>query len=249
MTLVSGGALGRTLSEKTENRGKTGFSSAWAVAGENRMDPASFFSSGQKEDDVLFCCPIQDSSLSECVRGKEGNVPLQEEDRLFDEELSAKDVLSGKETMDDKGNREEITPDRIFSRFRNEPGAVHMRIPKFLLRIGGKMLAGEGEADEEDTMTAELISHIDNLRILVLEDCSRKVRHDFVRMASRMDPKAFERILQVKDDEDKVDIWVKGDKGLISEAVFAVGGEDCVLLHFKGEFREKDLGRLMEMKN
>lgn len=252
MALFSSIVVGRTLLQKPENRKETGFSSAWAAAGQDGMDSVSLSPFGEKAQDTVVRRLTEETSVSEDGWGQEKEHLLPEENDAFGNGQRADGISSDKQKAmapeNGKGSRG-ITPDRIFARFRHEPGAIHMRIPKFLLRMGEKAMAESGETDEEDKMSAELINSIDNLRILVLEDCSRKVQRDFIRMSSRMDLKGFEKILQVKDDEDKVDIWVKGNNGVIGEAVFVIGGDDCVLLHFKGEFREEDLGRLMEMKN
>lgn len=223
MALASSVVIGRTLSEKSGKMPEAEFSSLLLATGQDTIGMVS----STQEQPVEFL--LQEEEVPENIEtvAEKGSVRKEEKVRKS------------------KG----VTPDRIFKRFKREPGAIHMRIPKFLLSIGSKAIAEDGDMDEEDKMAVDLINNIDHMRILVLEDCSKKVQRNFIRMTSHMDIKGFERVMQVKDGEDKVDILIKEGKGVIREALFVIGGSDCVLLHFKGRFRVEDLDRLMKMKD
>lgn len=250
MALASSVVIGRSLSGKTENTVETGESLVLMAAGQDTVGsaPSLILGDGAGSDTTNHSRTDDEISvLEDILQVQEGKFLLQEDEVPDDMALDMDQETWVKEKRVRKSRG--VTPDRIFKRFKREPGAVHMRIPKFLLSIGSKAIAEDGNWDEEDKMAAELINNIDNMRILVLEDCSRKVQRSFIRMTSHMDIKGFERVMQVKDGGDKVDILIKESKGVIREAIFVIGGSDCVLLHFKGKFRVEDLNQLMKMKD
>lgn len=250
MALASSVVIARTISGKTENAVDTGKSLVLMAAGQDTIgsDPSLSLGDGNGVDTTIHSRTDDEISvLEDILQVQDGEFLLQEDEVPDDMVL---DMDQGSLDKERKVRRSRgVTPDRIFKRFRREPGAIHMRIPKFLLSIGSKAIAEDGDMDEEDKMAVELINNIDNMRILVLEDCSKKVQRSFIRMTSHMDIKGFERVMQVKDGGDKVDILVKESKGVIREAIFVIGGSDCVLLHFKGKFRVEDLNQLMKMKD
>lgn len=248
MAMASSVVIARTLSGKTGNAVDTGESLVLMAAGQDTVGSVPSLILGNGVDTTSHSRTDDEISVLENILQAQDGEFLLQEDEVPDDMVLDMDQGS----LDKEGNSRRsrgVTPDRIFKRFRREPGAIHMRIPKFLLSIGSKAIAEDGDMDEEDKMAVELINNIDNMRILVLEDCSKKVQRSFIRMTSHMDIKGFERVIQVKDGGDKVDILVKESKGVIREAIFVIGGSDCVLLHFKGKFQVEDLNQLMKMKD
>lgn len=69
--------------------------------------------------------------------------------------------------------------DSIFSDYKDEPHAEVTVVPRLLLKLGTGM-AKMGMDDKDDRQALNLVSKINSIRILDLDDCSREVKQRFL---------------------------------------------------------------------
>lgn len=126
----------------------------------------------------------------------------------------------------------------IFREFGKEKNAECVIVSPFLMTIG-KMFA----KDKDDS---KMLSKINSLKVLDLEECSQSVRSRFASKMDKLKLNGYETMVQVNDEGEKVHILMKIKKDEIRELlIVCVGDGDCALVQFKGKISKNDLAELV----
>jgi hypothetical protein len=88
---------------------------------------------------------------------------------------------------------------------------------------------------------------IASVKILTIEDEEKWPGVNFyTEIEKDLDTSDFAEVMTVNDGGEVVRMWMKVDKGDMSEFLLIVGGDDNVLIYITGSFNMNDLEELAE---
>ncbi len=141
------------------------------------------------------------------------------------------------------------TPDKCISHIRDHGNGWAVTVPGWLIKLGGKV-AQKGMEDEEGRMITELTKYIKKLRVVVSEDLPEEFDLDLTNLSHMMENKDYEPLVQVRDKEADVNLWVKTKGDIIRNLVVTVLGEDeAVMLNMKAKLPMQTLQDMQFFKD
>ena len=137
------------------------------------------------------------------------------------------------------------TVDALFRQFRNEASADYVHVPKMLMKFAAK-LCRNNVGDTNSRFAGNLVSKIDAVRVLDLDDCPHSVKGRFINAIGGLDTAGYEELIRVNDDGQHVRILTKSKRDRIRELVVVnADGEDCQLVQLKVNVSPKEIDRLI----
>lgn len=134
------------------------------------------------------------------------------------------------------------TPDEIFEKFRSLPKAEYVHVPKLLLKMGTAYVKSEG-----NDAAARIASKLTSVRVLDLEDCSKRVKADFAKDISGLKLTGYESLLKANGDGERVEVLIRQQGNVIHEMLIVNSGDDdCQLVQLKGKISQKDIDQLVK---
>ncbi|MGM9699957.1 MAG: DUF4252 domain-containing protein [Prevotella sp.] len=134
------------------------------------------------------------------------------------------------------------TPDEIFEKFRSLPKAEYVHVPKLLLKMGTAYVKSEG-----NDAAARIASKLTSVRVLDLEDCSKRVKADFAKDISGLKLTGYESLLKANGDGERVEVLIRQQGSVIHEMLIVNSGDDdCQLVQLKGKISQKDIDQLVK---
>ena len=134
------------------------------------------------------------------------------------------------------------TPDEIFEKFRSLPKAEYVHVPKLLLKMGTTYAKSEG-----NDAAARIASKLTSVRVLDLEDCSKRVKADFAKDISGLKLTGYESLLKANGDGERVEVLIRQQGSVIHEMLIVNSGDDdCQLVQLKGKISQKDIDQLVK---
>ena len=137
-------------------------------------------------------------------------------------------------------------PDEIFDSFCNEPHAECVRVPKLLLKLGTTFAAVDAD-DREERQALKLASKLSSVRVLDLDDCAPVVKQRFAEETANLEDKGYETLISVNDEGEKVRIYLRREKGDITELLIGNrSDDDASMVQLKGKIKESEIGNLVK---
>lgn len=134
------------------------------------------------------------------------------------------------------------TPDEIFEKFRSLPKAEYVHVPKLLLKMGTTYAKSEG-----NDAAARIASKLTSVRVLDLEDCSKRVKADFAKDISGLKLTGYESLVRANGDGERVEVLIRQQGSVIREMLIVNSGDDdCQLVQLKGKISQKDIDQLVK---
>lgn len=129
--------------------------------------------------------------------------------------------------------------DAVFNKFKNRPNVEYVKVPKWLVKLGGL---------SADIGAEPLAGKVEGVKVLSMSDASKadKARFDnrFSKAASSLD-----EMLRVNDGGDKVTILTRKDGDKYRNIyILATDSSQCTLVEISGKFTADDI-REMVNKN
>lgn len=138
------------------------------------------------------------------------------------------------------------TPDELFDSFCNEPHAECVRVPKLLLKLGTTFAAVDAD-DREERQALKLASKLSSVRVLDLDDCAPVVKQRFAEETANLEDKGYETLISVNDEGEKVRIYLRREKGDITELLIVNrSDDDASMVQLKGKIKESEIGNLVK---
>ena len=138
------------------------------------------------------------------------------------------------------------TPDELFDSFCNEPHAECVRVPKLLLKLGTTFAAVDAD-DREERQALKLSSKLSSVRVLDLDDCAPVVKQRFAEETANLEDKGYETLISVNDEGEKVRIYLRREKGDITELLIVNrSDDDASMVQLKGKIKESEIGNLVK---
>lgn len=139
-----------------------------------------------------------------------------------------------------------INPDEIFDSFRNEPQAECIQVPKILLKMGTTFAAVSAD-DNGERQALSMASKLSSVRVLDLDDCAPVVKQRFAEETANLEDKGYETLISVNDEGEKVRIYLRREKGDITELLIVNrSDDDASMVQLKGKIKESEIGNLVK---
>ncbi len=141
-----------------------------------------------------------------------------------------------------------INAKQVFNEFKEARNAEYISVPRFLIKLGQVFVNKDKDEDEEGSAEVKRLMHsVHSIKVLDLEKCSNSVKQKFTKRINALNTEQYETLVRVNDEDDKVKILVREEKETIKELLIVCSGaEDCVLIQFKGDFKESDIDALVK---
>lgn len=130
--------------------------------------------------------------------------------------------------------------DTLFSQFKDKEGADYMNIPTLMLKFMRTFTKSNNDK------SYRFIKGIKSIKVLDMEDCTSKVKADFLQEAKNLSLNGYETLVQTKEDEEEVKLLAKMDNEAINELIILITGkDDCGLTLMKGKIKKEDINVIM----
>ncbi len=121
--------------------------------------------------------------------------------------------------------------DKLFEKYANQKGFT-------TVNISGKLLSFAGNVDTGDKNTSEMLSKLNGIRILSVEDDNLNKSVDFYAELEKdgfFKNNDYEVLMEVTEDNEVVRFLAKdGGNGKFSDLLLVVGGDDNTLISING---------------
>ena len=130
--------------------------------------------------------------------------------------------------------------DTLFSQFKDKEGADYMNIPTLVVKFMRTFMKSNNDRSYHFT------KGINSIKVLDMEDCTQKVKAEFLQEANKLNLNGYETLVQTKEDGEEVKLVAKMDEEDISELIILITGkDDCGLTLLKGKIKKEDINVMM----
>lgn len=129
--------------------------------------------------------------------------------------------------------------ERLFDTFKDANNVTYVNLPKSLIRFALKSTG--------DKEVANVLSKLDNVVILNLEDADTKVRQRFQKTVKNMRFDGYESLVTSNEGNEKTRILVKADdQKIVSVVIINTDDEECSFIRVNGTLKYEELQTLTE---
>lgn len=121
--------------------------------------------------------------------------------------------------------------------------------PRVMIDVGSSLLRLIGAMDHEDPVAAATLRNMESVRVHVYDTHGKPdpAAERMETMSSKLTSDAWERVVRVREDGERVDIFVKHDSDRIhGVTVMAVDEEEAVFINVLGDIDPSELSSVME---
>jgi hypothetical protein len=131
--------------------------------------------------------------------------------------------------------------DKLFEKYANRKGFT-------TVNISGKLLGFAAEIETGDKGTQEMLSSLNGIRVLTIEDDELNKSIDFYRELEAdgfFKNNDFEVLMEVTEDDEVVRFLAKdAGNGKLSDLLLIVGGDDNALISIRGMIDPQQIGKI-----
>nr|WP_319570954.1 DUF4252 domain-containing protein [uncultured Draconibacterium sp.] len=136
--------------------------------------------------------------------------------------------------------------DKLFEKYANQKGMT-------TVNISGKLLGFAAQIETGDKDTQELLSGLNGVRILSVEDDALNEKLDFYKELEAdgfFKNNDFEVLMEVTEDDEIVRFLARdAGNGKISDLILVVGGDDNALISISGIIDPQSIGKITKAIN
>ena len=136
--------------------------------------------------------------------------------------------------------------DKLFDKYANQKGFT-------TVNISGKLLGFAAQIETGDEKTSEMLSSLNGIRVLTVEDDELNKRLDFYKELDKegfFKNNNFEVLMEVTEEDEVVRFLAKdAGNGKISDLLLVVGGDDNVLISISGIIDPANIGKITKAMN
>jgi hypothetical protein len=124
--------------------------------------------------------------------------------------------------------------------------------PQVMINLGGTLLGFISKLDHDDPATAEALSQLEHVRVHIYSTRGRTgAAASQIAAATRaLDSDGWERVVQVREPDDYVDIYVQARADVIHGLmIMAVDGDEAVFVNVLGDIEPERLGTVFDRIN
>lgn len=131
----------------------------------------------------------------------------------------------------------------IYLRYSDKESVAAVYISPVMFRLIGKL--PDIEVSDDDINLSPILQSLKGFYLLSCEDeqTARQLKADVNRL---MDKGKYEMLMSVKEDGEKVEIYIVSDGKEVSSLIMTVSEDDeCVFMSIDGKMAQKDLEKLL----
>lgn len=126
------------------------------------------------------------------------------------------------------------TANEVFREFRDVKRVEATTVPKSLMRLGAKNV--------RDGSTKKLLSQLERLQVLDLDDCSKRNRKKFVNRINDLEKYGYEEYGRISGSGDNVLVLTrKADKKVSELVILLTDKDDCKGILVEGNINPDDI--------
>lgn len=134
----------------------------------------------------------------------------------------------------------QMSVDRLMRKYKHSPKAEYVHVPKMMMTLAKAIKTGD--ADDY----SKYIKHINSIKVLDMEDCSKAVKQQFFKDVARLKTIGYEELMTAKEADEQTVIMVKGSKTRIKELVIVDSGDDnAALIQILGNIKNSEIQKII----
>lgn len=134
----------------------------------------------------------------------------------------------------------QMSVDRLMRKYKHSPKAEYVHVPKMMMSLAKTMMT----ADSDDY--TKYIKHINSIKVLDMEDCSKAVKQQFFKDVARLKTTGYEELMTAKEADEQTVIMVKRSKTRIKELVIVDSGDDnAALIQIMGNIKDSEIQKIL----
>ena len=134
----------------------------------------------------------------------------------------------------------QMSVDRLVRKYKHSPKAEYVHVPKMMMTLAKAIKTGD--ADDY----SKYIKHINSIKVLDMEDCSKAVKQQFFKDVARLKTVGYEELMTAKEADEQTVIMVKRNKTRIKELVIIDSGDDnAALIHILGNIKNSEIQKII----
>lgn len=134
----------------------------------------------------------------------------------------------------------QMSVDRLMRKYKHSPKAEYVHVPKMMMSLAKAIKTGD--ADDY----SKYIKHINSIKVLDMEDCSKAVKQQFFKDVARLKTIGYEELMTAKEADEQTVIMVKGSKTRIKELVIVDSGDDnAALIQILGNIKNSEIQKII----
>ena len=137
----------------------------------------------------------------------------------------------------------QMSVDGLMKKYKNLPKAEYVHVPKVMITLAKAIKTGD--ADDY----TKYLKHIDSIKVLDMEDCSKAVKQQFFKDVARLKTVGYEELMTAKEADEQTVIMVKRSKTGIKELVIVDSGDDdAALIQILGNIKNSEIQKIVAKK-
>lgn len=134
----------------------------------------------------------------------------------------------------------QMSVDRLMRKYKHSPKAEYVHVPKMMMSLAKAIKTGD--ADDY----TKYLKHIDSIKVLDMEDCSKAVKQQFFKDVARLKTVGYEELMTAKEADEQTVIMVKRSKTRIKELVIVDSGDDdAALIQILGNIKNSEIQKIL----
>lgn len=134
----------------------------------------------------------------------------------------------------------QMSVDRLMRKYKHSPKAEYVHVPKMMMSLAKTIKTGD--ADDY----SKYIKHINSIKVLDMEDCSKAVKQQFFKDVARLKTVGYEELMKAKEADEQTVIMVKRNKTRIKELVIVDSDDDdAALIQILGNIKNSEIQKII----
>ena len=134
----------------------------------------------------------------------------------------------------------QMSVDRFMRKYKHSPKAEYVHVPKMMMSLAKAITTND--ADDY----SKYIKHINSIKVLDMEDCSKAVKQQFFKDVARLKTIGYEELMTAKEADEQTVIMVKGSKTRIKELVIVDSGDgNAALIQILGNIKNSEIQKII----
>lgn len=134
----------------------------------------------------------------------------------------------------------QMSVDRLMRKYKHSPKAEYVHVPKMMMSLAKAITTND--ADDY----SKYIKHINSIKVLDMEDCSKAVKQQFFKDVARLKTIGYEELMTAKEADEQTVIMVKGSKTRIKELVIVDSGDgNAALIQILGNIKNSEIQKII----
>ena len=134
----------------------------------------------------------------------------------------------------------QMSLDGLMKKYKYSPKAEYVHVPKMMMSLAKAITTND--ADDY----SKYIKHINSIKVLDMEDCSKAVKQQFFKDVARLKTVGYEELMTAKEADEQTIIMVKRSKTRIKELVIVDSDDDdASLIQILGNIKNSEIQKII----